>query len=132
MRSLLKSHVAAGLVFGPTLLAAPSVFAQTTPIVAVAPNATHPTTPLDVSCTAFRTGGASPTQGSPAASTGIPNPTVGPSSITLGNLAVATIYNWYSVQGSPYNSKMTIDIPGGITGPGTYQLKVMQSGSAGK
>jgi hypothetical protein len=111
MPMLFRSRMAAVLVFIATGAAVP-VFAQTTTVTAVTPNASDPTTKLDVYGANFVVGLA------------------GPSSVTLGGYPASFVV---TVDGA-VNDQLTIDIPVPVLngGPGTYELKVSQSAAAGR
>jgi hypothetical protein len=95
-----------------TLAFAPSVFAQTTTILAVTPAPSAPATHIEVFGTHF-----------------VVNAT-GPSAVTLGGYnATFTV-----ASDGVTNDQLTIEIPAEVlaAGAGTYQLKVSQSAAAGR
>jgi hypothetical protein len=112
MYASLRSRVAAPLAFVATLSVSPIVFAQTTTIVAVTPNAGNPSSQVDVFGTNFVVNGA------------------GPSSVTIGGYPATFVI---AADGAS-NDQLTVDVPQAVVdaGAGTYQLRVSQSAAAGR
>jgi hypothetical protein len=112
MYASLRSRVATSLAFVVALAVAPSVFAQTTTIVAVTPNPVNPSSQVDVFGTNFVVNGA------------------GPSSVTIGGYSATFVVAADGVT----NDQLTVDVPQAVVdaGAGTYQLRVSQSAAAGR
>ncbi|HUQ72078.1 MAG TPA: hypothetical protein VM165_21295 [Planctomycetaceae bacterium] len=112
MYSSRRFRIAASLAFVMTLSAAPIVFAQTTTILAVTPNAGNPSSQVDLFGTNFVVSG------------------VGPSSVTIGGYPATFVV---AADGAT-NDQLIVVVPHDVlvASPGTYQLRVSQSAAAGR